>query len=122
MIGGVLVNFLLALFIYSMILFHWGDTYIPVKDMTLGMKFNTEAKALGFQDGDILVGTDKGLFKDFSADLYRDLSEATRVDIIRNGKEMSLNLPGDLNLLGMLKSVPSFPHLCVPSSPVRSTA
>ena len=56
MIGGVLVNFLLALFIYSMILYHWGDTYIPVKDMTLGMKFNTEAKALGFQDGDIYAG------------------------------------------------------------------
>ncbi len=108
MVGGVLVNFLLALFIYSMILFHWGDTYIPVKDMTLGMKFNTEAKALGFQDGDILVGTDKGAFKDFSADLYRDLSEAHRVDIIRDGKAMSLTLPGDLNLLDMLKTEPRF--------------
>ena len=115
MIGGVLVNFLLALFIYSMILFHWGDTYIPVKDMTLGMKFNAEAKALGFQDGDILLGTDKGAFKDFSADLYRDLSEATRVDIIRDGKEMSLTLPGDLNLLGMLKAEPSFVQPLIPA-------
>jgi len=79
-----------------------------VKDMTLGMKFNTEAKALGFQDGDILVGTDKGAFKDFSADLYRDLSEAHRVDIIRDGKAMSLTLPGDLNLLDMLKTEPRF--------------
>ena len=43
MIGGVLVNFLLALFIYSMILFHWGDDYVSTKDMTQGMKFNTEA-------------------------------------------------------------------------------
>ena len=83
MIGGVLVNFLLALFIYSMILFYWGDTYIPVKDMTMGMKFNTEAKQYGFKDGDILVGTDKGTFKDFSADLFRDLSEAKRVDTLR---------------------------------------
>ena len=115
MIGGVLVNFLLALFIYAMILFHWGDTYIPVKDMTLGMKFNTEAKALGFKDGDILVGTDKGEFKDFSADLYRDLSEATRVDLIRNGKQMSLRLPGDLNLLNMLKAEPSFVRPLVPA-------
>ena len=115
MIGGVLVNFLLALFIYAMILFHWGDTYIPVKDMTLGMKFNTEAKALGFKDGDILVGTDKGEFKDFSADLYRDLSEAKRVDLIRDGKEMSLTLPGDLNLLNMLKSEPSFVRPLIPA-------
>ena len=115
MIGGVLVNFLLALFIYSMILFHWGDTYIPVKDMTLGMKFNTEAKALGFEDGDILIGTDKGEFKDFSADLYRDISEAYRVDLIRDGKKMSLNLPGDLNLLGMLKAEPSFVRPLIPA-------
>ena len=115
MIGGVLVNFLLALFIYSMILFHWGDTYIPVKDMTLGMKFNSEAKALGFQDGDILIGTEKGEFKDFSADLYRDLSEAKRVDIVRNGKAMSLSLPGDINLLGMLKTEPRFVMPLIPA-------
>ena len=115
MIGGVLVNFLLALFIYSMILFYWGDTYIPVKDMNYGMKFNTEAKQYGFMDGDILIGTDKGEFKDFSADLYRDLSEATRVDLIRDGKKMSLKLPGDLNLLGMLKAEPSFVRPLIPA-------
>ena len=115
MIGGVLVNFLLALFIYSMILFYWGDTYIPVKDMTLGMKFNAEAKALGFQDGDILLGTDKGTFKDFSADLYRDLSEAKRVDLVRDGQQMSLSLPGDINLLSMMKAEPSFVRPLVPA-------
>ena len=115
MIGGVLVNFLLALFIYSMILYHWGDTYIPVKDMTLGMKFNQEAKSYGFKDGDILIGTEKQAFKDFSADLYRDLSEAKRVDIIRNGKPMSINLPGDLNLLNMMKADPSFVRPLIPA-------
>ena len=115
MIGGVLVNFLLALFIYSMILFYWGDTYIPVKDMTDGMKFNTEAKQYGFKDGDILIGTDKGEFKEFSADLYRDLSEATRVDLIRDGKKMSLTLPGNINLLGMLKAEPSFVRPLIPA-------
>ena len=115
MIGGVLVNFLLALFIYSMILFYWGDTYIPTKNMTLGMKFNTEAKQYGFKDGDILVGTEKGEFKDFSADMYRDLSEATRADIIRDGKAMSINLPGDINLLNMLKAEPSFVRPLIPA-------
>ena len=115
MIGGVLVNFLLALFIYSQILFWWGDTYIPVKDMTQGMKFNQEAKSYGFKDGDILIGTEKKAFKDFSADLYRDISEAKRVDIIRDGKPMSINLPGELNLLGMLKAEPSFVRPLLPA-------
>ena len=114
MIGGVLVNFLLALFIYSMILFHWGDDYIATKHMTQGMKFNTEAKALGFQDHDILVGTDKGEFKTYDGDMYRDLSTATRVDIIRGGKPMSLNLPGDLDMLSMIKESPRFVEVYIP--------
>ena len=114
MIGGVLVNFLLALFIYSMILFHWGDDYVATKHMTQGMKFNTEAKALGFQDHDILVGTDKGEFKTYDGDMYRDLSTATRVDIIRGGKPMSLNLPGDLDMLSMIKESPRFVEAYIP--------
>lgn len=114
MIGGVLFNFLLALFIYAMILFSWGDSYIPVKNMTHGMRFNTEAKQLGFKDGDILIGTDKGEFKDFSADLYRDLSEAAYAEIIRDGKTMRINLPGEINLLGMLKTDPPFVRPLLP--------
>ena len=114
MIGGVLVNFLLALFIYSMILFHWGDDYVATKHMTQGMTFNTEAKALGFQDHDILVGTDKGEFKTYDGDMYRDLSTATRVDIIRGGRPMSLNLPGDLDMLSMIKESPRFVEVYIP--------
>ena len=115
MIGGVLVNFLLALFIYSMILFYWGESYIPVKDMTLGMKFNKEAKSYGFRDGDILIGTDTKTFREFSANLYRDISEAHRVDIIRDGKPMSISLPGDLNLLSMIKADPAFVRPLIPA-------
>lgn len=115
MIGGVLVNFLLALFIYSMLLFTWGDTYVPTKNMTAGMKFSSEAKALGFRDGDILVGTEKGEFKEFGVDMFRDLSKATRADIIRAGKPMTITMPGDLNLLDMLRNKPMFAEIFVSS-------
>ncbi len=108
MVAGVTVNFVLALFIYSMIMFHWGESYVRVADMSQGMKFNTEAKQLGFRDHDILVGTDKRPFKDFNVDVYRDLSEAHYADIIRDGKKMRITLPGHINLLGMLKSTPRF--------------
>ena len=114
MIGGVTINFLLALFIYSMLMFVWGDTYIQTKDMKQGMLFNQEAKRYGFKDHDILLGTEKGQFKDFSADMFRAISKAKRVDIIRNGKPMSLHLSGDINLLSMIKSTPAF---CQPYLP-----
>ena len=83
--------------------------------MTLGMKFNQEAKSHGFQDGDILIGTETAPFKEFSTDLYRNISEAHRVDIIRNGQKMSITLPGNLNLLNMIKADPSFVRPLIPA-------
>ena len=67
------------------------------------------------KDGDIMVGTEKGQFKDFGADMFRDLSEAKRADIIRDGKAMSVALPGDINLLGMQKSTPQFARPMIPA-------
>ena len=115
MIGGVLVNFLLALFIYAMCLFTWGEDYVRPKDMAQGMLFNKEAKALGFQDHDILVGTNLGEFKDAEADMYRGLANATEVYVIRDGKQLTINTPGDLDLLSMLKNVPVFVQPYVPA-------
>ena len=115
MIGGVLVNFLLALFIYSMVLFTWGDSYISMKDMTRGMRFNSEAKALGFKDHDILLGTDKGDFKGLSADVYRALADAQEARVLRNGKTVTIPMPGNLNLLDMLKTTPVFASPYIPA-------
>ncbi len=115
MIGGVLVNFLLALFIYAMVLFTWGDSYIATKDMSYGMKFNSQAKEIGFRDGDILLGTDQRDFKQFDADLYRDLSTATECRIIRDGREMTIPMPGDLDLLEMMKTTPTFVRPLIPA-------
>ncbi len=115
MIGGVLVNFLLALFIYSMVLFHWGDSYIPVKDMTMGMKFNAEAKAAGFKDGDVLIGTNEKTFVKFDMDMLRALSEAQNVTVKRDGKTVKVNMPADMNLLKMVKAEPAFVRPFIPA-------
>jgi len=120
MIGGVTVNFLLALFIYSMIMFHWGEDYIPIENMKMGMKFNSEAKALGFQDHDILLGTDQRMFKSFDTgtaitDCYRTLSNSKEAYVLRNGKKVTIKLPEDMNLLSMIKSTPRFVWPFIPS-------
>ena len=117
MIGGVLVNFLLALFIYSMILFTWGETYVPVSQMSDGMKFNQEAKALGFQDGDILLSTDRGELKKFDDDLFREVSKAHEVNVLRQGRPVTISIPesADLNLLNMFKATPMFMRPLMPA-------
>lgn len=115
MIGGVLVNFLLALFIYAMILFVWGTQYIPVDKMERGFVFSPAAKELGFRDGDIPLSIDGKATKTFDANLYRDISEARSVTVRREGKEVRIALPGDLNLLEMLQDEPRFIEPLAPS-------
>ena len=115
MIGGVLVNFILALIIYCAVFLSWGNDYYAVKDMPFGMKFNEQAKSFGFRDGDKLIGTENGEFTTFDANLVRDLSTAKTVTVNRGGKDVTVNLPGDLSLLDMLKSSPVFCRPFVPA-------
>ena len=115
MIGGVLVNFLLALFIYAMVLFTWGETYVPAQKMTQGMEFSAEAKALGFQDHDILLSTDDGDFKTFGGDMFRQIANAKQVNVMRDGQKVTLSLSGDLSLLDMIKSTPPFVRMYTPA-------
>ncbi len=96
MVGGVLFNFLLALFIYSMILFAWGDTYIPVQKAPLGMEFNETAKSVGFRDGDILISADGVPFERYDTDMLTDIVDAREVTILRDGKEAAIYIPEDM--------------------------
>lgn len=115
MVGGVLVNFITALVIYVAVLFTWGETYVPVRNMTYGFKFNEQAKHLGFRDGDILLATDTKTFTRFDGNVYRDLSEAHSAKVLRNGQEVNIAMPGNLNMLEMIKQQPRFVDVLVPS-------
>ncbi|MDO4161240.1 MAG: RIP metalloprotease RseP [Prevotellaceae bacterium] len=115
MIGGVLVNFLLALFIYSMVLYTWGDSYIPLNKMTMGMKFNDDAKEIGFKDGDIILSADQKTLTRYDADMYRAISEAKTVDVLRQGKKVTINMPEEMSLLTMLKAEPVFTRPLIPA-------
>ena len=113
MLGGVIVNFIAAFAIYSMVLFVWGKQYLNPADMTCGLKFNAEAKALGFQDGDQLVMIDGDSVEAWSAALVRDISTAKAVTVNRGGESIVVDLPGDLNMLKMLEE-PRFVTELVP--------
>lgn len=114
MIGGVLMNFLLALFIYSMILYAWGERYTVLGDMTYGMKFNEQAQKIGFRDGDILKRADGKELTRFNMDMIRSVVEAREVTVLRNGEEKKILMP-ELSLLDVAKEDPMFMDLFCPN-------
>lgn len=114
MIGGVLMNFLLALFIYSMILYTWGDSYVALKDMHYGMKFNERAHGIGFRDGDILLSADGVPFERYGMDMIRSIAEARKVSVLRDGQEATVYMP-EVSLLTIAQEVPMFVDVMVPN-------
>ena len=106
MIGGVLFNFILALFIYSMVLFTWGESYYDVQKATYGMEFNENGKALGFVDGDILLKAGDDNLCKFDVDLIRKIVDEKVVTVLRNGAETTVTIPEEFGLLDIGKDAP----------------
>ena len=101
MIGGVCFNLLLAFFIYSMVLFTWGDSYAPLDSSKYGMEFNERAEAIGFRDGDVLVCTDSTPLERYGSDMLRAIAEAETVTVLRNGSETLITMPEDFDLFDL---------------------
>lgn len=96
MIGGVLFNFLLALLIYSMLLFKDGDTYLPLKNIKAGMEFSETFLNVGFRDGDILLRADEVELERFGEDCFRSVLNAKTVTVLRDGVETEITIPEDM--------------------------
>ena len=108
-IGGVLFNLILALFIYSMVLFTWGDKYIDLQKIENGFVFNEKAKEIGFRDGDMILKMDGKEVRELYLDkvrgveIFRQICDADTVTVMRHGKEVNICIPASLGLLDMNK-------------------
>lgn len=60
------------------------------------MEFNETAKAVGFQDGDILLSADGVPFERYDGDMLSQIADAREVSVIRNGAKASVYIPEDL--------------------------
>ena len=96
MVAGVLFNFLLALFIYSMVLFTWGDTFLPLKNVKAGMDYSETFHNVGFRDGDILLKADDTELERFGEDCFRHVLNAQTVTVLRDGVETVIPIPEDM--------------------------
>lgn len=98
MIGGVAVNAFLAWFIYSMILFTWGDRYLKVEDIKDGFAIEESHPLMenfDLRTGDriIKVGDEEPTRL---SNLYDDIINVPTITVLRDGKEVVVDVPSNL--------------------------
>ena len=90
MLGGVIVNLILAVFIYAGMLYAWGEQYIPVSEVNqYGIAVDSTGAKLGLQSGDKIIkigGKEIKMFKEIPMEII--LSDD--IDIDRDGTPMHI--------------------------------
>ena len=94
MLGGVIVNFILALIIFAGILFVWGEERLPAKNLSYGLAADSLATSVGLQDGDMIKSVN-GEPVVYLNTLPKSLmlTEALTLTINRNGRDTTIKLP-----------------------------
>ncbi len=100
MVGGVTVNFILGFFLFSMILWKWGEDFIPAKNVKYGI-YTTDSLGmrLGFQKGDKILGIGNAAFEEFNQNAIRMeiiINEARNIKVERAGQEVNLPVSDEL--------------------------
>ena len=98
MIGGVTVNLLLGIFLYAMILWHYGDKYVPASGLKYGIAADSLARSIGFKSGDHVVSIDGKPVKDFNR-IWVELiiHNVKSIEVERNGKAVNIPVPQDFS-------------------------
>ena len=94
MLSGVTVNVLLAFTIFIMIMWVWGDRYIPIKNLKYGLYADTLGRKIGMKDGDnIIAVAGKPVIRTNVISSEIIMNEAKTLTILRNGDTMKLAIP-----------------------------
>jgi regulator of sigma E protease len=94
MLGGVIVNVILAIVIFIGIAWFWGDDFLPAKNLSYGIHPTEISKKMGLQGGDIIVSLDQKELKDFfELESKLVLEDAKTIQIKRGDSVLSLPIP-----------------------------
>lgn len=95
MLGGVIVNVLLAMLIYIVVLFAWGEQYLPTSEVNkYGISCDDLALEMGLQNGDRILSVDSEPVDDFMRIIpYVILDEAKTIQVHRGERQMDVEIP-----------------------------
>ncbi|WP_430928537.1 RIP metalloprotease RseP [Polaribacter marinivivus] len=93
MLGGVFVNFVLGIFIYIMLMWAYGEQYLPNESLKDGVWVQDSlASNLGLETGDRILTVDGNKVEKFSA-LTLEFINGSNYQIERNGEVIEKEIP-----------------------------
>jgi regulator of sigma E protease len=117
MLGGIIMNILLAMVIYIGIFTGYGETTLPIENVQYGVHVDSLGRTVGLMEGDKIVKVGDVKIETFDEIGKRMImGQAKSFTVNRDGKETVVNIP-DGTIRQLLKSkkmnimVPRFPFV-----------
>ena len=95
MLGGVTVNFILGFLLFGLVLWTWGEQYLPNENATYGIHVDSLGMDLGLQNGDKILAIGGNPVEKFGGNLLKReiiINDAKSVTIERNGQEKQISI------------------------------
>jgi len=105
MLGGVTVNFILGFFIYGMVLWAWGEEYLPNENVKYGIFVDSLGQEMGLRDGDHILSVGGKPFEKFNdRQVVREIiiNSANTIEVERDQQKMDIAI--DPKFITMLAS------------------
>ncbi|SNC74928.1 site-2 protease. Metallo peptidase. MEROPS family M50B [Hymenobacter gelipurpurascens] len=97
MLGGIIMNVITGIVIFSLLTFKYGESYLPASEVKYGVVPNELGKEIGFQTGDKIVKINGRPFTEFN-DVYSPevvLGNNGYYTVDRNGQLVDVPVPND---------------------------
>ena len=109
MVGGVLVNFITAFVIFWLILFKWGESFIPADNARYGFAYHPIGHEIGLQDGDRVLKVDTFVIDNvLKVGRYLMLEEPGEMTVQRGDSVFTLPVPADIKTRLLAQEVRQF--------------
>jgi regulator of sigma E protease len=94
MTGGVIFNFISAMLIYILVLFVWGETYLPTANVKYGIVTDSVGYAIGLRNGDKILTVDNMKVESFGH-IAQDilLNNRKTIQVERDGQVLNIEIP-----------------------------
>lgn len=110
MVGGVVMNFILAFILYIGVLYAWGEQYLPTANMKYGIEVDSIGQKIGLRTGDKILSVDNVPVENYRKIIPTVvLDKAKTIQVERDGQKMDVEISDeDLALLIKSKGVLTF--------------